>query len=668
MPRNIPVGNGDLLVTFDDRYRLRDIYWPQVGMPNHTSGHVQRFGVWCDGAFSWVDDDSWKRDLTYRADTMVTEVRLKSEKLGIELICNDAVDYHSPVYFRHITVTDLSGKAREVRVFFHHDLSINGSPVGDTVNFDPQLAGLVHYKDNVYFLFNGCDERKCGIDHYTMGTKRLGNAEGTWRDAEDGVLNPNSIAQGSVDSTIGFTVHLRPRGSSKVIYWIAVGSTYQEIKELNQKILLKTAKRMMDRTEAYWRLWASKEPVDFSALPPRVRDLFMRSQIVVRTQIDNRGAIIAANDTDITHFAGDTYSYMWPRDGALVSHALSLSGHGELSRSFFRFCAEVINGKGFFLHKYNPTGSLASSWHPWTLNGEMVLPIQQDETALVIWALRQHFLVFRDVEFLKSMYTPLVIEPANWLLEHRDENGLPRQSWDLWEERRGIHTFTVAATIGALEAASGFARDMGAFDHAAKFQEGARRMRSALMKHIWVEDKRRFARMATVNPDGSYQLDLTVDSANFGLFAFGALDATHPAVRAEMAAIRQHLWVNTGVGGIARYQRDYYHRVEQNDLERVPGNPWVICTLWLALYEIAAATTPEELARAMPYMEWTADRALPSGVLAEQFDPHTGAPISVSPLTWSHATVITVVMKYLLKHAKLTGHRAGAVAELAPRA
>ena len=46
MPRDIPIGNGDLLITFDRLYRIRDLYYPQVGRYNHTSGHVQRFGIW----------------------------------------------------------------------------------------------------------------------------------------------------------------------------------------------------------------------------------------------------------------------------------------------------------------------------------------------------------------------------------------------------------------------------------------------------------------------------------------------------------------------------------------------------------------------------------------------------------------------------------------------
>ncbi|MHC5024926.1 MAG: glycoside hydrolase family 15 protein, partial [Planctomycetota bacterium] len=93
-------------------------------------------------------------------------------------------------------------------------------------------------------------------------------------------------------------------------------------------------------------------------------------------------------------------------------------------------------------------------------------------------------------------------------------------------------------------------------------------------------------------------------------------------------------------------------------------NPWVICTLWVALHEIALAETVEQLEPSLRYLEWAAERAHDSGVLAEQFDPHTGAPLSVSPLTWSHATVMTVAMHYLLRFAEITGRPSGAVAGL----
>src|SRR5690606_26324511 len=111
---------------------------------------------------------------------------------------------------------------------------------------------------------------------------------------------------------------------------------------LNRRIWEAGPERMLARTEAYWRLWACKEPLDLTPLPPIVRDLFIRTQLVMRTQIDNRGAILAANDSDVTAFGGDHSSYCWMRDGALVAYALTLAGHGELSRAFFRYAAGAI--------------------------------------------------------------------------------------------------------------------------------------------------------------------------------------------------------------------------------------------------------------------------------------------------------------------------------------
>ncbi len=55
--RDIPVGNGSLHVNFDDKYQIRDIYFPHVGQENHTEGFPSRFGVWVDEKFSWVSSD-----------------------------------------------------------------------------------------------------------------------------------------------------------------------------------------------------------------------------------------------------------------------------------------------------------------------------------------------------------------------------------------------------------------------------------------------------------------------------------------------------------------------------------------------------------------------------------------------------------------------------------
>jgi glucoamylase len=168
-------------------------------------------------------------------------------------------------------------------------------------------------------------------------------------------------------------------------------------------------------------------------------------------------------------------------------------------------------------------------------------------------------------------------------------------------------------------------------------------------RHLYREELGRFARMVTFDAAGSAVPDPTLDSSVYALFAFGAYEARDPRVAATMKAVEDGLWIKTSVGGMARYQDDHYHRVSKE----VPGNPWFICTLWLAQYRIARAQTEEDLREALPVIAWVAERALDSGVLAEQVDPFTDAPLSVSPLTWSHATVVQVVMEYLEKREAL---------------
>jgi len=55
----------------------------------------------------------------------------------------------------------------------------------------------------------------------------------------------------------------------------------------------------------------------------------------------------------------------------------------------------------------------------------------------------------------------------------------------------------------------------------------------------------------------------------------------------------------------------------------------------------------DELHRALEILEWVAGHAMPSGILAEQVDPYTDEPVSVSPLTWSHAAYVSTVLTYL---------------------
>ncbi|MDB5296413.1 MAG: cga [Phycisphaerales bacterium] len=695
MPRDIPVGNGRMLVTFDSQYQIRDFYYPHVGQENHAGATPFRFGVHTDvpgenrSALFWTTTPGWSIRQRYLNDTLTTGVTLERGDLNLVLHCNDCVDFHRNILVRRIKIKNLASHGRMVKVIHSQDFNMFGSKIGDTAYYDPDLRSVVHYRANRYALvtFFGAPPTGSapgtigpqGVDEYATGSSGFAGAEGTWRDAEDGHLQGNPIAQGSVDSTVACHVPVGPGGEAVVYMAFIVGQSRGELVEMHGWLDKMNPQGVLDRTSAYWRLWVGGTNLNFGNLPPTVVESFKRSLLVLRTQIDNGGAIIAANDSDIMQFARDTYSYMWPRDGALVANALDLAGFPDIAKSFYAFCQRVITEEVYFLHMYNPDGSPASCWHPWVLKGSRVLPIQEDETALVVWALWRHYFRYRDIEFIRPLWVDVVQKAADFMVRYRDpRTGLPLPSYDLWEERWGVHAFTVATVYGGLKAAHNFAVAFGDRVRAATYLKAAEEMKVGAAKYLFSPKLNRFVRRLvpkdiptppdsptyveaaplshTPSVDEVYDVDEVCDASLYAIYKFHLFEADDPRVVSTMRAVEEKLWVKTAVGGVARYENDYYHRIS-DDIANVPGNPWFICTLWLADYHIARAKTGSDLKKAIPILEWAAAHALESGVLAEQVHPYTNEPLSVSPLTWSHATVVSTVIKYLegLEQAQVCG-------------
>ena len=655
MPRSIVIGNGNVLVGFDGTYTVRDLYFPRVGDTNQTMGNACRTGFFIDGQFAWLDDPAWDRDLEYAKDSLVTNVTMKHPRLGISVRFEDFVDMARDWFIRTIEVVSPSG-FKVGRVFFHYDWYIEGSDIGNTVLYEPRHRSVIAYKANRYFLLGGISGPEFGISTWANGKKGNG-AAGTWVDAEDGILGRNPIEQGSVDCTIGFEIGPSAPGEPREVrHWVCMGHRLSEVTAFGQELIVgKGCETYRGRTATYWQVWSEKDHQHIDEeLGPEVTELYRRSILTARTHVDNHGAIIAATDFDITKFARDTYAYAWPRDGAIVANALDRAGHEDVTRQFFTFCQQSLVEEGFFLHKYTPYGLPGSSWLPWIDgHGIRTLPIQEDETGLVLWALWQHYRIHRNLDFIVGLYSTLVVPAADWMVSYVDDRtGLINPSWDLWEERWGVHAFTVGAVWAGLDAARNFAELFGDAPAMVRYVDAADRLKEAADTHLYSPELGRFARRIAVEDDGTMTVDMVIDSAICGLWRFGMYSADESRIADTMEAIADQLSNKAAAGGIARYKDDYYFRVEK-DSSRVPGNPWFICTLWAAQWYIATAKTTSELKPARDIINWVVAHQLPGGLLSEQLDPNTGAPLSVSPLTWSHAELIATVDEFCQKGDRL---------------
>jgi oligosaccharide amylase len=640
-----------MLINLDRNSYIRDLYYPYVGQLNHVSGYHCRVGIWVENQFAWLGSEEWNRTLAYEDDSLVTRVSMRHSRLGITLLINDGVHQRENIFIRRFSIANEFDRDREIRLFFHQDLVINESEVGDTAAYYPANHTVFHYKRDHYFMFNGTTGQE-GIYQYTTGVKRFHQAEGTWKDAEDGHLMGNPIAQGSVDSTVSFRLNLAPSETRSMCYWMTAGNNLEEVKQLDQYVRDSGADNLLERTKIYWQRWVTKKELDFADLDESIVKMYKYSLLIVRTQIDEHGAITAANDTDILNYNRDHYSYMWPRDGALVAYAMSKAGYQGMITPFFHFCAKALTDDGYLLHKYNPDGTVGSSWHPYLYQGQQQLPIQEDETALVLFSLWQNYAEYGEIELPQSLYPDLIRKAARFLYTYVDPVlNLPLPSYDLWEERYGIYTFTASAVYGGLVAAANFAKLFGDDERHERYTQAAERIKCGILNHLWDEKNGRFAR-GLYRKDGSWHLDTTLESSVYGIFEFGVLPASDERVVKTMSAIKEGLSVKTEVGGIARYYQDYYFQ-RSGDLSKVPGNPWIICTLWVAEYEIETAACLDDLSAPREALRWVVGKALESGVLSEQLDPYDGSPVSVAPLTWSHATYVLTVRKYLDKYKQV---------------
>ena len=636
-----------MLVGLDKVGQLQDLYYPHVGLENHVGKERQhRIGVFVDGQMHWLAGENFTVSAETDHETLRSNIIAQNKTAGITVEIHDVVYNEKPIFVRQVEVTNNWDVARDITLYFCQEFEISQSRQASTAYFDPANQCLIHYRGRRVFLINAIDADG-SFSQYTTGVCGIEGKEGSWRDAEDGRLQDNPIEHGPVDSCLGLTRTYEPSEARTTDYWIAVGTSIQAAVELNTYVHHRTPDYLLETTENYWRAWLKREPFHFHDLSDDITDLFSRSLLIMRSHTDQAGGILASTDSDMLQRGKDSYGYVWPRDGAYIAAAFDRVGAMQVSRRFFSFMNDRLTDDGYLMHKYGPDGSLGSSWHPWFYEGVYQLPIQEDETATVLFELWNHYENTKDLEFIEHLYNSFIERAAEFLITFRhDETGLPKRSYDLWEERIGVHTYTAASVFGGLQAAAKFARLLGKEVAAKRFEAVADEVKVGILKYLYHEDGGYFVRSGDVE-DGEFVQDNTLDfSTAFGVWHFGVLPGRDSRVTSGMAEAQEQLAIE-GVGGFARHERDEYYRSEANKNDSAAGNPWFVTTLWYAQYITTLADNKEELAEVVEVLEWVTHHTTEAGLLSEQLDLSTGERLSATPLVWSHGEFVTTVMGYL---------------------
>ncbi len=638
MSRPLFLGNGHMLVGLNSFGLVHDFYFPYAGYENHLSedGQRHKIGIWVDGKFSWLDDGTWSTSITYEDMALIGHIRALNDNLGIVLEFTDFVDSELSAFIRNVHVVNKSDVRREIRVFFHQVFEISESNRGDSAIYVPAEKAILNYKGHRNFVISGNRADGLSFDQYGIGNYGIEGKEGTYKDAEDGQLSGNAVEHGRVDSAIGFTLNIASHSSRRVNYWVAAGQTRDAAFGISRKIRDDSVHTRHAITQNFYHEWLTIAEPKILKLPKKYRHYVIKSLLIIKSHIDARGAIIASGDSQMLNYARDYYGYFWPRDGAFIIWPLIRLGYTEEAKNFFNFCKNVLTPGGYFMHKYLPDESVGSTWHAAIENGHDELPIQEDETAIVIFMLNEYMQYSNDTDFVELMFTKLVKPAIKYILEFMDkETGLPHQSFDLWEEKFQTTTYTTATVYGALVAAREIAETLNFSEDALAWKEAATALRKKAQIIFFNKDKGYFYKGYQI-VDGTMKFDDTIDvSSLFGAVLFGLFDIDDPRVLQAEKTLEATLVDSPKVNGTPRYENDQYNLNDKS----AKGNPWFVTSFWYAQYMVERGN--KEFAEKV--LNWSLDYMLPTGVLPEQIDTNEGTYISVAPLIWSQAEFINTV-------------------------
>lgn len=633
------LGNGSLTVGLNESGLVHDFYYPYVGLENLTTarGTQHKIGVWVDGQFTWIDDGSWSITVDFETDAMVSDIRMRHEKLAVELHLRDFVDSEHNAFCRQLTVSNLSEAHHEIRIFFHQAFQISRAGRADTALFVPDANYILDYKGRCSLLIYGQDEHHKPFDQFAIGVYGIEGKEGTFRDAEDGELSGSPVEHGGIDSVIRFSSKLAANTKAAFDYWVIAADSQYGAESIHQTLLQDGVSGRLEKTRTDWRNWLATGSKGLDQTDQKYRHILQKSLMLIKVHTDKRGGIIASCDSSIYNYGRDYYSYVWPRDGAYAMWPLIRLGYMDEPRAFFEFCRDIMNHDGYLMHKYQPDRAIGSTWHPLLHGKRRELAIQEDETAIVIFLLGEYYRCSKDIDFIRNLYNTLLQPAANFMAKFTDPaTKLPHASYDLWEEKFLTNTYTVAVTYQALLVAASFAEIFEYPDDAVRWRQAAKQMLAA-SGELFDNGRQAYRKGYLLHPDGTKHYDNTLDvSSLYGAAMFGLSDDDPEPLNRTIRAVETLLLNQSPAGGLPRYEHDHYFESQPAYM----GNPWFVATLWMA--QVYIRQNQEDLARQL--VDWTIDRALPSGVLSEQVNPATGQPVSVTPLVWSHAELINAIL------------------------
>src|SRR2546430_16278172 len=475
-----PMGNRSTLITIGKNGELRHLFWPSHNYPQHVRGSLPGILAGQNGSesFSWLTDEPWIRKQRFLPDSTILETSFANPD-GLQVKATDLVLPRKDALVRIFEVVNAGSDSSKVSFLYYNDFDIAETPLGDACYYDEKTDSVVSYKQHYWFTY-GADkpssQHQCGVHE---------EGSDAFVDARDGQLGGNSLALHAgvkgVNSCLKWDLgELNPGAREQLVVLMSFGHNKQQALEILEDSRQSSLAEMVNDVNRYCQDWLRRNKA--TVVQEQWKELLRRSLLTLQTLVSpDLGGIIAAPTLE------PDYRYVWSRDGTYVAYSLDRCGYNQDAAAFYQWCKEVQQPDGGWAQRYHIEKSPGPSW------GE-----QEDQCATILWGIGQHHSLTKDEEFLSEMW-PTVKRGVEHLLRNRDhETGLVGPSFDLWEEKQALHTYTNAAAAAALRESSKIASTLGYGVLSNTWSNESKDLQTAILKHLWDEQACRF--MKSVKP------------------------------------------------------------------------------------------------------------------------------------------------------------------------
>ncbi len=635
------IGNKQMVASYTKKGELLRLFYKAPDYKQFIDFFHAGLKINDSGLILLHDDINNQYNQNYIEDTNILNTVIKNTYFNIKVEQLDFVPIHENILVKRYKFINENTIDLDVKFLIHSKLLSNDN---NFVSAKVIENGIMQYSHD-YTLAIVSKKTKL-YSHQINDT----NAN-----IHTGVIQDKDYIGMSHDSSVCYDIGiLKPKEERIIEICLVINDNSENFKidsieESFEKIRKIDFEKEYIHTKKYWNKFVKEHTKldlkENTEQDKKINKIYKRTILLYPLLMnETTGGISASIEIDENLTECGRYSYCWPRDAVFITKALDLLGMEKETEKFYKnFCKNTQSKSGMWEQRFYTDYRLAPSWG-----------YQIDETASVVYGVYDHYQTTKNEKFLKD--TLKMCEKAIHFLQKyiaqimdiKEEKDMVKKelekeykqqpipvSYDLWEMYEGVSLYSIASIYGAYEAmlkiyetieideesASNRLKQESIAKNKEIINNQLQIMKKYVLNNLYDNETKTYVR----NPDDK-KMDISILGAvtPFKMFT--------PKEKNILNTIEKiNLTLRTYTGGYKRFEDDHYRN----------GNPWVIATLWMALYYIEIKKYKE----AKECLNFAISSSTKHGFLPEQVDNETMSANWVIGLGWSHAMFVIVLDK-----------------------